>query len=275
MDREEELKNTETAAKNQTGGAQSGFRGAADGGQNAAKTQGGADSGRSAAEHSAEDSKYSAEDVRHSADASQTGDGKMNEEKSGAQTAADDSEAENCGEAADGAQSGVSGGKDEPKAEKGGFFKRRDDKEKAALKEKIAELEDRTRRQMAEFENFRKRSGKEKDQMFAMGERSVVEKILPVVDNFERGLATVPEEEKGSAFANGMEMIYRQLMTQLESIGVKPIEAVGQDFDPNFHNAVMQVESEELETGKVAQELQKGYLYHDTVVRHSMVGVVK
>ncbi len=163
----------------------------------------------------------------------------------------------------------------EEKEEKGGFFKKKDSKEKDALKDKIAELEDRTKRQMAEFENFRKRSTKEKEQMFAMGERSVIEKILPVVDNFERGLATIPEEEKGSAFADGMEMIYRQLMTQLDAMGVKSIEAVGQDFDPNLHNAVMQVDSDEFESGKVAQELQKGYMYHDTVVRHSMVGVVK
>ncbi len=163
----------------------------------------------------------------------------------------------------------------EEKAEKSGFFKKKDDKEKNVLKDKIAELEDRTKRQMAEFENFRKRSNKEKEQMFAMGERNVIEKILPVVDNFERGLSTIPEEEKGTPFADGMEMIYRQLMTQLDAMGVKSIEAVGQDFDPNLHNAVMQVDSEEYESGKVAQELQKGYMYHDTVVRHSMVGVVK
>lgn len=162
-----------------------------------------------------------------------------------------------------------------PKEEKGGFFKKKEDKEKTALKEKVAELEDRTKRQMAEFENFRKRSNKEKDQMFAMGEKNVVEKILPVVDNFERGLAAVPEAEKGTKFVEGMEMVYRQLMTQLEALGVKPIEAMGQEFDPNFHNAVMQVDSEEIESGKIAQELQKGYLYHDSVVRHSMVGVVK
>ena len=108
-----------------------------------------------------------------------------------------------------------------------------------------------------------------------MGAKSVVEKILPVIDNFERGLDSVPEEEKDSGFAEGMRMIYKQLMTELDSIGVKPIEAVGTEFDPNFHNAVMQVESEEYETGIVAQELQKGYMYRDTVVRHSMVAVVQ
>ena len=136
------------------------------------------------------------------------------------------------------------------------------------------ETADKVKRQMAEFDNFRKRTSKEKEQMFSMGERSVIEKMLPVVDNFERGLAAVPEAEKGSAIASGMEMIYKQMMKQLEDLGVKPIEAVGKEFDPNFHNAVMQVESDELESGVVAQEFQKGYTYHDTVIRHSMVGVV-
>ena len=147
-------------------------------------------------------------------------------------------------------------------------------KEKA-LRDKITTLEDKVKRQMAEFDNFRKRTTKEKEQMFSMGEKSVIEKMLPVVDNFERGLAAVPEAEKGSAIASGMEMIYKQLMKQLEDLGVKPIEAVGKEFDPNFHNAVMQVESEELESGVVAQEYQKGYTYHDTVIRHSMVGVAQ
>ena len=146
-------------------------------------------------------------------------------------------------------------------------------KEKA-LRDKITALEDKVKRQMAEFDNFRKRTSKEKEQMFSMGERSVIEKMLPVVDNFERGLAAVPEAEKGSAIASGMEMIYKQMIKQLEDLGVKPIEAVGKEFDPNFHNAVMQVESDELESGVVAQEFQKGYTYHDTVIRHSMVGVV-
>ena len=146
-------------------------------------------------------------------------------------------------------------------------------KEKA-LRDKITTLEDKVKRQMAEFDNFRKRTTKEKEQMFSVGEKSVIEKMLPVVDNFERGLAAVPEAEKGSAIASGMEMIYKQLMKQLEDLGVKPIEAVGKEFDPNFHNAVMQVESEELESGVVAQEYQKGYTYHDTVIRPSMVGVV-
>lgn len=148
------------------------------------------------------------------------------------------------------------------------------DKKQDALKEKIEELEDRVKRQMAEFENFRKRTEKEKTAMFETGAKSVIEKILPVVDNFERGLATVPEEDKGSPFAEGMEMIYKQLLTELEKMDVKPIPAVGEEFDPNFHNAVMQVESEEYESGVIAQELQKGYTYRDSVVRHSMVAVV-
>ena len=152
--------------------------------------------------------------------------------------------------------------------------KDKSDKKQEVLKERIEELEDRVKRQMAEFDNFRKRTEKEKTAMFETGAKSVIEKILPVVDNFERGLATVPEEEKGGAFAQGMEMIYKQLMTELENMDVKPISAVGEEFNPDFHNAVMQVESEEYESGVIAQELQKGYTYRDSVVRHSMVAVV-
>ncbi len=153
--------------------------------------------------------------------------------------------------------------------------KEKADKKQEALKEKIEELEDRVKRQMAEFENFRKRTDKEKTAMFETGAKSVIEKILPVVDNFERGLAAVPENEKGGAFAQGMEMIYKQLMTELENMEVKPIPAVGEEFNPDFHNAVMQVDSEEFAAGIIAQELQKGYTYRDGVVRHSMVAVVK
>jgi len=146
---------------------------------------------------------------------------------------------------------------------------------KDKYKEKIEELEDRVKRQMAEFENFRKRTDREKTQMFETGAKIVIEKILPVVDNFERGLQTPVPEGGNDAFMEGMNMVYKQLMTELENIGVKPIEAIGTEFNPDFHNAVMQVESEEFESGIVAQELQKGYLYHDTVVRHSMVAVVQ
>lgn len=149
------------------------------------------------------------------------------------------------------------------------------EKKEDACKQKIDELEDRVKRQMAEFENFRKRTEKEKAAMFEVGAKSVIEKMLPVVDNFERGLAAIPEEEKQSAFADGMNMIYKQLIGELEKLDVKPIEAVGKEFDPEFHNAVMQVESEEYESGVVAQELLKGYTYHDTVVRHSMVSVTQ
>ena len=148
-------------------------------------------------------------------------------------------------------------------------------KKEEALKQKIGELEDRVKRQMAEFENFRKRTDKEKTAMYEVGAKSVIEKILPVVDNFERGLGSIPEEEKGGAFAEGMNMIYKQLVGELDKLGVKPIEALGKEFNPDFHNAVMQVESEEYESGVIAQELQKGYTYHDTVVRHSMVAVTE
>ena len=148
------------------------------------------------------------------------------------------------------------------------------DKKSQVYKEQIEQLEDRVKRQLAEFENFRNRTEKEKHAMFETGAKSVVEKILPVVDNFERGLATVPEDKKEDPFVDGMNRIYKQLLTELENIGVKPIEAVGKEFDPNLHNAVMQVESEEYESGVVAQELQKGYTYRDSVVRHSMVAVV-
>ena len=149
------------------------------------------------------------------------------------------------------------------------------DKKTDAYKEQIAQLEDKVKRQLAEFENFRNRTEKEKQAMFEIGAKSVIEKILPVIDNFERGFATVEPEDKEDAFVDGMQRVYKQLMTELEAIGVKPIEAVGKEFDPNLHNAVMQVASEEYETGIVAQELQKGYTYRETVVRHSMVSVVE
>lgn len=161
------------------------------------------------------------------------------------------------------------------KADKKMFKKKQKaDKKQDALKEKIDELEDKVKRQMAEFDNFRKRTEKEKAAMFETGAKSVIEKILPVVDNFERGLATVSGEEKGSPFVEGMEMTYRQLMEELEKMEVKPIPAVGEEFDPNFHNAVMQMESDEYESGVIAKELMKGYTYRDSVVRHSMVAVV-
>lgn len=155
--------------------------------------------------------------------------------------------------------------------EKKSIFKKKKDKKD----EQIEELTDRVKRQMAEFENFRKRTEKEKTQMFDMGAKTIIEKILPVVDNFERGFQAVEDEDKDDAFVKGMDMVYKQLMTELANAGVTPIEAVGKEFNPDFHNAVMQVESEEFESGIVAAEFQKGYMYKDSVVRHSMVSVVQ
>lgn len=164
---------------------------------------------------------------------------------------------------------------EDSKEDKKVFKKKKEKKDKKDKKdEQIEELTDRVKRQMAEFENFRRRSEKEKSQMFDMGAKTIIERILPVIDNFERGFTTVEESDKDDAFVTGMDMVYKQLMTELEAVGVTPIEAVGKEFDPEFHNAVMQVESEEYESGIVAAEFQKGYMYKDTVVRHSMVSVV-
>lgn len=154
-------------------------------------------------------------------------------------------------------------------ASKGGFFK----KKKDPRDEKIEELTDRVKRQMAEFENFRKRTEKEKSSMYEMGARDIIERILPVIDNFERGLAVIPEDKKEDPIAEGMEKIYKQIQKVFEEAGVKPIEAAGKEFDPNFHNAVMHVEDENLGENIIAAELQKGYMYRDSVVRHSMVQV--
>ena len=155
--------------------------------------------------------------------------------------------------------------------EKKGFFRKKEKKDKKD--EQIAELTDKVKRQLAEFENFRNRTEKEKSQMYTIGAKDVIEKILPVVDNFERGIKCIPEEEREAPVASGMEMIYKQLMTVLTDLGVTPIEAVGQEFDPNLHNAVMHVENEELGENIVAEEFQKGYQYKDAVLRHSMVSV--
>ncbi len=158
---------------------------------------------------------------------------------------------------------------EKPEKEKKVFKKK--EKKKDKKDEQIEQLTDRVTRQMAEFENFRRRTEQEKSQMFAIGAKSIVEKILPVVDNFERGLATV--EEGADPFSDGMLMIYKQMLTTLDEAGVKPIEAVGQEFNPDFHNAVMHVEDEEVGENIVVEEFQKGYMYNDTVVRHSMVKV--
>ena len=151
------------------------------------------------------------------------------------------------------------------------FFGKKNKKDKKD--EKIEELTDKVVRQMAEFDNFRKRTEKEKSQMYEIGAKDIIEKILPVIDNFERGLSVVPEDKKEDSFVQGMEMIYKQLMTTLESAGVKAIEAVGQEFNPDFHNAVMHVEDDEVSENIVVEEFQKGYMYRETVVRYSMVKV--
>ena len=156
--------------------------------------------------------------------------------------------------------------------DKKGFFGKKKNK-KDKKDEQIAELTDKLKRQLAEFENFRNRTDKEKSQMYAVGAKDVIEKILPVIDNFERGLKSIPEDQKGGPVASGMEMIYKQLITVLSDLGVTPIEAVGQEFDPNLHNAVMHAEDEGLGENIIAEEFQKGYKYKDTVLRHSMVKV--
>ena len=155
--------------------------------------------------------------------------------------------------------------------EKKGFFKKKEKKDKKD--EQIAELTDKVKRQLAEFENFRNRTEKEKSQMYMVGAKDVIEKLLPVVDSFERGIKSIKEEEKDNPVASGMEMIYKQLMSALTELGVTPIEAKGKEFDPNFHNAVMHVDDEELGENIIVEELQKGYQYKDVVLRYSMVKV--
>ncbi|NBK91753.1 nucleotide exchange factor GrpE [bacterium 1XD21-13] len=179
-------------------------------------------------------------------------------------------EAEAAQEDAEDAKEQESKGQKE-KTEKSFLGKKK--KKKDPKDEKIEELEDRVKRQMAEFDNFRKRTEKEKSHMYEVGARDIIEKILPVVDNFERGLAAVPEEERTNPVIEGMDKIYKQLMTVLTDLGVAPIEAAGKEFDPNLHNAVMHIEDEELGENIVAEEFQKGYTYKETVIRHSMVKV--
>ena len=163
--------------------------------------------------------------------------------------------------------------KETEKSEDAGKKEKAPEKKKDPKDEKIDELNDKLRRSMAEFDNYRKRTDKEKSVMYEIGAKDVIEKILPIVDNFERGLNTIPEDAKGTAFAEGMEKIYKQFVKTLDDLGVKPIEAVGKPFDPNFHNAVMHVEDENLGENVVAAELQKGYTYKESIVRHSMVQV--
>ena len=186
----------------------------------------------------------------------------------------EDTKAEDISETADQAeaQAEPETAEEDAGTDKKGFFGKKKEK-KDKKDEQIAELTDKLKRQLAEFENFRNRTDKEKSQMYAVGAKDVIEKILPVIDNFERGLKSIPEDQKGSPVASGMEMIYKQLITVLADLGVTPIEAVGQEFDPNLHNAVMHTEDEELGENIVAEEFQKGYKYKDTVLRHSMVKV--
>lgn len=178
----------------------------------------------------------------------------------------EDDDPQNASDAQEAAESGEEA---EDSKKKSFFGKKKKDKKD----QQIEELTDRVQRQMAEFDNFRKRSEKEKAAMYEIGAKSVVEKILPTIDNFERGFAALTQEQKADPFADGMDKVYRQMMTTLEEIGVKPIEAVGKEFDPNFHNAVMHVEDEEAGENIVVEEFQKGYMYRDSVVRHSMVKV--
>ena len=188
--------------------------------------------------------------------------------KSAAETESAEAEVEEAEETSEEAGSEEAKEDAEKKTGKKLFGKKKDKKD-----EKIEELTDKLTRQMAEFDNFRKRTEKEKSQMYEVGAKDIIEKILPVVDNFERGLDAVKEEEKEDPFVQGMEKVYKHLLTTLEGIEVKPIEAVGQPFDPNFHNAVMHVEDENFGENIVAEEFQKGYTYRDSVVRHSMVKV--
>ena len=188
--------------------------------------------------------------------------------KSAAETESAEAEAEETEETSEEAGSEEAKEDAEKKTGKKLFGKKKDKKD-----EKIEELTDKLTRQMAEFDNFRKRTEKEKSQMYEVGAKDIIEKILPVIDNFERGLDAVPEEKKEDPFIQGMEKVYKQFMTVLESVEVKPIEALGNQFDPNFHNAVMHVEDENFGENEVAEEFQKGYMYRDSVVRHSMVKV--
>lgn len=223
------------------------------------------------AENKAEEIEIEGADEESTQAAEEAKDTDMNETESD-DDASTDAEAKADDKADDKADEKADDKADDKSDEKKGLFKK---KKKDKKDEQIEELNDRLKRQMAEFENFRKRSEKEKSQMFDMGAKTIVEKILPVIDNFERGLAAVPDDKKDDPFITGMDKVYKQMLTELDAAGVKPIECVGQEFDPDFHNAVMQVENDELESGTVAQELQKGYMYKDSVVRHSMVSVVQ
>ena len=205
-------------------------------------------------------------------EAAENADEEVKAEEAAAETEKTEQEAEaQSEESGEAAEAEASEDKEESGEKKGLFGKK--DKEKDKLKEQIAELNDKVVRQMAEFENFRKRTEKEKDAMFETGAKSVLEKLRPVVDNFERGIAVLSEEESATPFAEGIQKVYRQLIDELTKLDVKPIEAVGQEFDPNKHNAVMHVDDESVGDNVVVEELQKGYTYRESVIRHSMVKV--
>lgn len=189
----------------------------------------------------------------------ETGDEETEKAESG-ETEDGEPEADETGEEAEGR---------EPAAKKSFFKKKKDKKD-----EQIEELTDRVKRTMAEFDNYRKRTDKEKAAMYEIGVKSVFEKLLSIVDNFERGLSTLEEEQKQEPFAAGMDKTYQLLLKMMEEMEVKPIEAIGAEFDPNLHNAVMHDEDDSEETNQVIEEFQKGYLYKDSVVRHSMVKVL-
>ncbi|MBO4560305.1 MAG: nucleotide exchange factor GrpE [Lachnospiraceae bacterium] len=200
------------------------------------------------------------------------------EDEADAEIEAEDEAEEIPIEDGDGEETGEEAEEGSEEKKKVSLFSKKDKKDKKDVKieeltGKVEELNDRLLRNLAEFDNFRKRNEKEKAQMFEVGAKTIVEKILPTIDNFERGLASVPEDKKDDPFVQGMDKVYRQLMSSLEEAGVKPIEAVGKEFDPNLHNAVMHEENEEFGENTVSEELQKGYMYRDSVVRHSMVKV--
>ena len=200
------------------------------------------------------------------------------EDEADAEIEAEDEAEEIPIEDGDGEETGEEAEEGSEEKKKVSLFSKKDKKDKKDVKieeltGKVEELNDRLLRNLAEFDNFRKRNEKEKAHMFEVGAKTIVEKILPTIDNFERGLASVPEDKKDDPFVQGMDKVYRQLMSSLEEAGVKPIEAVGKEFDPNLHNAVMHEENEEFGENTVSEELQKGYMYRDSVVRHSMVKV--
>ncbi len=204
-----------------------------------------------------------AEDAQNPEDACLTED--SSPEEGEAADTADDTETET-------EKSEDDAGDTEKSQKKGLFGKKKEKKDKRD--EKIEELTELLKRNMAEFDNFRKRTEKEKSAMYEIGARSVIEKLLPVVDNFERGLATMSEEDKEKdSFANGMDLVYKQILKLFEDLGVEVIETQGKEFDPNLHNAVMHIDDENLGENMIAQEFQKGYIYKGTVIRHSMVQV--